>query len=173
MAGVELKDMPSEVSSTSQKCDGSEDMFYSQFTGKAETLDCSRLSTSSKPCKVHDSAVRENCGLTSHNQCAGLEPEPEQSNKEALGEGNHESLRNLPCMPAVDKVPSSHSGAYCLARNPVKREDSPPGPCARPERSDVMPNNSSTEKKYARQQKISKAVRNYPTEVVNRTVQLN
>ena len=41
--------------------------------------------------------------LTAHDQCAGLEPEPEQSNKQALGAENHEGLRNLPCMPAVDK----------------------------------------------------------------------
>ena len=62
-----------------------------------------RLSTSSKICKVHDSTVRENRCLTAHDQRAGLEPEPEQSNKQALGAENHEGLRNLPCMPAVDK----------------------------------------------------------------------
>ena len=130
------------------------------------------LSTSSKICKVHDSTVRENRCLTAHDQRAGLEPEPEQSNKQAFGSENHESLRNLPCMPVVDKVPSTHSGAYCLASNPLKREDNPPGPCARPESSGVMPNNPSTHKNDARQQTTPKAVRNYPTESVNRTGQL-
>ena len=172
MAGVELKDMPSEESNNYKKCGGNKDMLYSHFTGKAESVDFSRLSTSSEICKGHDGAVRENCYLTAHDQRAGLEPEPEQSNKQAFGSENHESLRNLPCMPVVDKVPSTHSGAYCLASNPLKREDNPPGPCARPESSGVMPNNPSTEKNYARQQTTPKAVRNYPTESVNRTGQL-
>lgn len=170
MAGVVLKDMPSEEFTTYQNCDGNKDML--QFTWKAESVDCSRLSTSSKIRKVHDSTVRENCCHTAHEQCAGLELEPEQSNKQALGAENHESLRNLPCMPAVDKVPSTHSRAYCLASNPLKREDNPSGTCARPENSGVMPNNSSAEKNYAKQQTTSKAVRNYPTESVNRTGQL-
>ena len=38
MAGVELKDMPSEESNNYKKCGGNKDMLYSQFTGKAECL---------------------------------------------------------------------------------------------------------------------------------------
>lgn len=171
MAGVGLKDMPSGASTTYQICDDNKDMLYSQFTGKAESVDYSKLSTSSKICKVCDGTVHEN-SCPAHDQHVGLEPEPEQSNKQALGTENHESLRKLPCMPAVDKVPSAQSGAYCLASNQLKREDDPPGPCARPESSGLMPHNSSTEKNYARQQTTTIAARNYPTESVNRTGQL-
>ncbi|XP_021308154.1 ubiquitin carboxyl-terminal hydrolase 16 isoform X1 [Sorghum bicolor] len=153
---------PSKESTNCQKCDDNKDVLYSQFTGKAESVDCSKLSTSSNICKVHDSTICENCCLTAHDQHAGLEPE--QSNKQALGAENDEGLRNLPCIPAVDQVPSTHSSAYCLPSNLLKGEDNPPGPCARPENSGVMPNNSSKEKNYARQQTTSKAVRNYPTE---------
>ncbi|PWZ14490.1 Ubiquitin carboxyl-terminal hydrolase 17 [Zea mays] len=163
MAGVGLKDMPSGASTTYQICDDNKDMLYSQFTGKAESVDYSKLSTSSKICKVCDGTVHEN-SCPAHDQHVGLEPEPEQSNKQALGTENHESLRKLPCMPAVDKVPSAQSGAYCLASNQLKREDDPPGPCARPESSGLMPHNSSTEKNYARQQTTTIAARNYPTE---------
>jgi ubiquitin carboxyl-terminal hydrolase 36/42 len=161
---------PSKESTNCQKCDDNKDVLYSQFTGKAESVDCSKLSTSSNICKVHDSTICENCCLTAHDQHAGLEPE--QSNKQALGAENDEGLRNLPCIPAVDQVPSTHSSAYCLPSNLLKGEDNPPGPCARPENSGVMPNNSSKEKNYARQQTTSKAVRNYPTESVNRSGQL-
>ncbi|KAL5658452.1 hypothetical protein ACJX0J_031615, partial [Zea mays] len=163
MAGVGLKDMPSGASTTYQICDDNKDMLYSQFTGKAESVDYSKLSTSSKICKVCDGTVHEN-SCPAHDQHVGLEPEPEQSNKQALGTENHESLRKLPCMPAVDKVPSAQSGTYCLASNQLKREDDPPGPCARPESSGLMPHNSSTEKNYARQQTTTIAARNYPTE---------
>ncbi|OEL22943.1 hypothetical protein BAE44_0016039, partial [Dichanthelium oligosanthes] len=82
VAGVELKEMPSDKPSNTAEAAAE----YSEFTGKAESVDCSRLSTSSKSCKVYDNAVRENLCLTAHG----------------------------------------HS-AYCLSRNPSKREDNSPG----------------------------------------------
>ncbi|XP_062193160.1 ubiquitin carboxyl-terminal hydrolase 17-like [Phragmites australis] len=128
----------------------------SQFTGQTESVDCSRLSNSSKGCKVHDTAVCEN---------SGLESELEQSNKQALGADNVEGSRHLPCMPTVDKVPSTHSGAYLFARNPSKRADNLPGPSVRSESAGVMPYNPSTEKKNARQQTAPKVVRHYSSEL--------
>ncbi|CAN6167250.1 unnamed protein product [Urochloa humidicola] len=158
VAGVELKDMPSDKSSSTAEAYAE----YSQFTGKAESVEYSRFTTSSKACKGHDTAVREKTCLINdlHTE---LESELDQSHKQALGADSHESSRNLPCMSAVDKVPT-HGSAYHLSHNPSKRGDNSPSLCARPESSGVMPNNPSTEKKYARQQTAPKVARHYPTE---------
>jgi ubiquitin carboxyl-terminal hydrolase 36/42 len=165
VAGVEVKDMASDEPSNTAKVS----VEYSQFTGKEESVDCSRLTTSSNAAKVHDTAVHKKNYLATPDRHTELESELEQSNKQALGADNHESSRNSPCMSAVDKVSSAHSSAYCLSRNPSKRGDSSHGLCARSESSGVMPNNPSTEKKYARQQTAPKLVRHYPKELVNRT----
>ncbi|XP_062199646.1 ubiquitin carboxyl-terminal hydrolase 16-like [Phragmites australis] len=173
MAGVEpaVKGMPSDKTSYTAEASadghGNDDRFirFSQFTGQAESVDCSRLSTSSKACKVHDAAVREKFCHTAPDQPAGLESGLEQSNKQALGTDNLGSSRHLPCVPAVDKVPFTHSGAYCLARNPSKRADNLPRPSVRSESAGVMPNNPSMEKKNARQQTAPKVVRHYPAEL--------
>ncbi|CAL5063980.1 unnamed protein product [Urochloa decumbens] len=150
VAGVELKDMPSDKPSNAAEAYAE----YSQFTGKAESVECSRPTTSSKACKGHDTAVCEKNYLINdlHTE---LESELDQSHKQALGANNHESSINLPCMSAVDKV-STHGSAYRLSHNPSL--------CARPESSGVMSNNPSTEKKYARQQTAPKVARHYPTE---------
>ncbi|TKW33560.1 hypothetical protein SEVIR_2G245500v4 [Setaria viridis] len=158
---VEVKDMPPDKPSNTAEVPAE----YSQFTGKAESVDCSRLTTSSNAAKVHDTAVCEKNYLTTPDQHTELESELEQSNKQALGADNHESSRNSPCMSAVDKVSSAHSSAYCLSHNPSKRGDNSHGLCARSESSRVMPNNPSTEKKYARQQTAIKVVRHYATEL--------
>jgi len=167
VARVELKDMPSDKPSNAAESSAE----YSQFTGKAELVDCSRLTTTSEACKVHDNAVHEKNSLTTHDQHTELESEMEQSNKQALGTVNHESSRNLPCMSAVDKVSSthSHSSADGLSCNPSKRGDNSPGLCARPDSTGVVPNSPSIDKKYARQQTAQKVARHYPTESVNRT----
>lgn len=169
MTRVEVKDMPPDKPSNTAEVPAE----YSQFTGKAESVDCSRLTTSSNAAKVHDTAVCEKIYLTTPDQHIELESELEQSNKQALGADNHESSRNSPCMSAVDKVSSAHSSAYCLSHNPSKRGDNSHGLCARSESSGVMPNNPSTEKKYARQQTAIKVVRHYATELVNKTGYLN
>ncbi|KAF8781125.1 hypothetical protein HU200_001102 [Digitaria exilis] len=156
VAGVWMKDMPSDKSSNAVETSAE----YSQFMGKAESVDYSRLSTSSKASKAHDNVVRENICIAALDQS-----EPEQSNKQALHADKHESSRNLTCMSAVDKVSSTHSIAHCLSCNLSKREDNSPGPCARPESSGVIPNNQSTEKKYARQQTAPKVARHGPKEL--------
>ncbi|CAN6217980.1 unnamed protein product [Urochloa humidicola] len=158
VAGVELKDMPSDKSSNTAEAYAE----YSQFTGKAESVEYSRLPTSSKACRGHDTAVREKTCLINdlHTE---LESELDQSHKQTLGTDNHESSRNLPCTSAVDKVPT-HGSAYRLSHNPSKRGYNSPSLCARPESSGVMSNNPSAEKKYARQQTAPKVARHYPTE---------
>ncbi|PAN12845.1 hypothetical protein PAHAL_2G294600 [Panicum hallii] len=161
VARVELKDMPSDKPSNTAEASAE----HSQFTGKAESVDCSRLTTTSKASKVNDTAVHEKNYLTTHDQHTELERELEQSNKQAPGTDNHESSRNLPCISAVDKVSSTHSSEDGLSCNPSKRGDNSPGLCARPDITGVVPNNPSIEKKYARQQTTSKVVRHYPTEL--------
>ncbi|CAN6204716.1 unnamed protein product [Urochloa humidicola] len=159
VAGAELKDLPSDKPLNTAEVYAE----YSQFTGKAESVECSRLTTSSKACKGHDTAAREkNCLI--NDLRTELESELDQSHKQALGADNHESSRNLSCMSAVDKV-STHGSAYRLSCNPSKRGDNFPGLCARPENSGVVSNNPSTEKKYARQQTAPKIARHYPTEL--------
>ena len=165
MARVELKDMPSDKPSNAAESSAE----YSQFTGKAELVDCSRLTTTSEACKVHDTAVHEKYSLTTHDQHTELKSELEQSNKQALGTVNHESSKNLPCMSAVDKVSSTQSSADDLSCNPSKGGGNSPGLCARPDSTGVVPNSPSIDKKYARQQTAQKVARHYPTESVNRT----
>ncbi|KAL6844869.1 hypothetical protein ACP4OV_025528 [Aristida adscensionis] len=134
-------------------------------TGQAEYSHFSRLSTSSKPSKVHATAVSENFCHTAHDHPAGLKPELNQASKQA-GSGNLERFRHLSCMPGVDKVPSTHSGAYPLASNPSKREANLPGPSVVAEGAGVMQNNLPTEKKNARQQTAQKSMSHYPTELI-------
>jgi len=160
VARVELKDMPSDKPSNEAEASAE----YSQVTGKAESVDCSRLTTTSKACKVHDTAVHEKYSLTTHDQHTELKSELEQSNKQALGTVNHESSKNLPCMSAVDKVSSTQSSADDLSCNPSKGGGNSPGLCARPDSTGVVPNSPSIDKKYARQQTAQKVARHYPTE---------
>ena len=84
MAGVELKDMPSEESSNYQKCDG-----------KAESLLIVQSFQLQVKFAKFMTALFVKIGLTTHDKRAGLEPESEQSNKQALGAENDEGLRKI------------------------------------------------------------------------------
>jgi hypothetical protein len=84
MAGVELKDMPLEESTNHQKYGDNKDMLYSQFTRKAKSLLIVQgFQLQVKFAKFMTTLVVKNV-LTAHDQHAGLEPEPKQSNKQAL-----------------------------------------------------------------------------------------
>jgi ubiquitin carboxyl-terminal hydrolase 36/42 len=133
----------------------------------AEEADYSRFSASSNSCTINGTTVLEK---VPNGQHPGLESELEKSNKQALGPDNLESSRHLPYMSAVDKVPSTHRGAYRFTHNSSKMAGSLSDASDRLETAGVVPNILSTEKKHARQQTAPKVIRHYSSKLVNITV---
>lgn len=178
----ESKEMPFEkASNTAEASQDDHDnsrVKFSQLTGQAESVNCSRFPTSGKACKVQGVAVGENVSHipadNSNSQAdwsAGLESKLEKSNKQA-GTNNLKSSRRLPSVSAVDEVSFIRGGAYFAVRNPSKRVDNLSEISVRSENEGAVPYNLSTAKKTIRQQTAPKLVRHYPAELVNKIVQL-
>ncbi|TVU09872.1 hypothetical protein EJB05_43369, partial [Eragrostis curvula] len=158
MVGVDprVKAMPSDKESNATDGHGDHNFRSSQFTGLAESVHCSRLSSCSNSCTIKGGTVLENFP---HDLPAGLESEMKKSNKQAVGPDNLESSRHLPCMSVVDKIPPVDSGAHCSSKVADKLSD----PSVKSETAGVMPNRL-LEKANARQQT---APRHYPPELTN------